>query len=226
MNRGESDILPMKFDPAIRAAIFDMDGLLVDTEWLWRIAEVEVFNQLGVPLTDAMAHTTTGLRVDEVVGFWRAKYPWEGPSDAKVCDDILDAVTALILDRGRLMPGVLHALEQVRQAGFRVGLASSSPLRLIDATLTHFALRPWFESYFSAEHEPYGKPHPAVYLRAAEALNTAPVQCLAFEDSFNGLLAAKSAKMRCVLVPAKEHRHDPRWAIADVVLDSLEGFRM
>jgi mannitol-1-/sugar-/sorbitol-6-/2-deoxyglucose-6-phosphatase len=208
----------------LQAAIFDMDGLLVDTEPLWRKAEVEVFGALGVPLTDALAHTTTGLRVDEVVAHWRARHPWAGTDDARVADDILDAVTALILREGRMLPGVLHALEQVQVAGLKVGLASSSPMRLIEAVLGHFVLRDHFQCWLSAEHEPFGKPHPAVYLRAATALAVPPTACIAFEDSFNGLLAAKSARMRCVLVPAPEARDDQRWGIADAVLDSLADF--
>lgn len=210
----------------LQAAIFDMDGLLVDTEPLWRIAEVDVLGALGVPLTDALAHTTTGMRVDEVVAHWRVRHPWQGPSDQQVADDILDAVTALIVREGVLLPGVLATLVQVKAAGLRVGLASSSPLRLIETVLGHFDLRPWFERWLSAEHEPYGKPHPAVYLRAAAALEVAPTTCIAFEDSFNGLLAAKSARMRCVLVPAPAAREDLRWGIADAVLDSLEDFQL
>jgi mannitol-1-/sugar-/sorbitol-6-/2-deoxyglucose-6-phosphatase len=210
----------------LSAAIFDMDGLLVDTEPLWRKAEVEVFGALGVPLTDALAHTTTGLRVDEVVAHWRARHPWDGPGNTQVADDILDAVSALIVREGKLLPGVEATLELVGAAGLRVGLASSSPMRLIETVLGHFALRTHFRSCFSAEHEPYGKPHPAVYLRAAAALEAAPTACLAFEDSFNGLLAAKSARMQCVLVPAPEARGDKRWGIADVVLDSLADFEL
>jgi HAD superfamily hydrolase (TIGR01509 family) len=210
----------------LTAAIFDMDGLLVDTEPLWRIAEIEVFGALGVPLTDALARTTMGMRVDEVVAHWRTIHPWAGPDDAAVANDILDAVTALIVREGVLMPGVGQTLEQVKAAGLRIGLASSSPLRLIQAVLNHFELRPWFECWLSAEHEHYGKPHPAVYLRAAGTLDVAPTACVAFEDSFNGLLAAKSARMQCVLVPAPEARGDKRWGIADVVLDSLDQFRI
>lgn len=210
----------------LQAAIFDMDGLLVDTEPLWRKAEVEVFGALGVPLTDALAHTTTGLRVDEVVAHWRARYPWEGPDDERVADDILDAVTALIVREGQLLPGVAHALALVKAADLQVGLASSSPLRLIEAVLGHFGLRGHFACWLSAEHEAYGKPHPAVYLRAAAALVAAPTACLAFEDSFNGLLAAKAARMQCVLVPAPEARGDKRWGIADLVLDSLADFEL
>jgi sugar-phosphatase len=77
----------------------------------------------------------------------------------------------------------------------------------------------------SAEHEPYGKPHPGVYIAAARALGVSPGDCLAIEDSANGLLAAKAARMRCIVVPEPAVRHDRRFCIADAVLDSLMDFR-
>ena len=78
-----------------------------------------------------------------------------------------------------------------------------------------------FEKIYSAQEEEYGKPHPAVYISAAKRLNVAPVECLAIEDSFNGVLAAKAAKMKCIAIPYEGVRHDRRFAIADVSLDSL-----
>jgi sugar-phosphatase len=78
----------------------------------------------------------------------------------------------------------------------------------------------------SAEHEPYGKPHPAVYIEAARRLDVPPERCLAVEDSPAGLLAAKAARMACLVVPAPEMRADRRYCIADLQLDSLLDFRL
>ena len=209
-----------------RAGIFDMDGLLVDSEPLWRLAEIQVLGDLGVPLTDAMARTTTGMRIKEIVEHWRKKYPWQGPSNEQVVEDILDEVIGLIKTKGKLMPGALHALEVVKQNKMFVALASSSPSRMVAAVLAHFDIGGWFEVWRSAEHETYGKPNPAVYLRTADELGVDPKHCLAFEDSFAGLLAAKAAQMHCVVVPAEDARDDARWVIADRVLDTLEGFEL
>jgi beta-phosphoglucomutase-like phosphatase (HAD superfamily) len=88
--------------------------------------------------------------------------------------------------------------------------------------LDHFNLRDRFQSLHSAEFEPYGKPHPAVFLSAAASLDVAPYDCLVIEDSSAGVLAAKAGSMTVVAVPTPEDRALPAFALADVVLDSLE----
>lgn len=204
----------------MRAAIFDMDGLIVDSEPLWRRTEVAVFGEVGLALTEAMCEATTGLRIDEVALHWFARSPWEGPSPHALAERIVDrmiegADTAM-------QPGVASALETCAEAGLRLAVASSSPLRLIEATLSRLGVRDRFELVVSAEHERFGKPHPAVFLRAAEQLGVGPAECLVLEDSLNGVLAAKAARTICVAVPAANDRNDPRFAIADRVLGSLE----
>ncbi len=216
----------MSLHPPLAAVIFDMDGVLADTEPLWQRAELEIFGALGVPLTLPMMHTTMGLRCDEVVAKWYQLYPWEGKSVTQVHDEIVARVIALMRAEAVLLPGVRTAIAQVQAAGLRLALASSSPMVLIEAMLDHLGVRDAFEILRSAEVETHGKPHPAVYLHTADALGVSPLQCLAIEDSFNGLLAAKAARMRCVLVPAPEFWGDPRWAIADRVLHSLEEFEL
>ncbi len=212
--------------PSLKAVIFDMDGVLADTEPLWQQAELEIFGALGVPLTQAMLHSTMGLRCDEVVANWYLQYPWEGPTVMEVHDRIVARVIALIRQQAVLLPGVRQAIARVQAAGLRLALASSSPMVLIEAMLDHLDLRQAFEILRSAESETHGKPHPAVYLHTAEDLGISPMQCMAIEDSFNGLLAAKAARMRCVFVPAAEFWGDKRAGIADVVLRSLEEFEL
>jgi mannitol-1-/sugar-/sorbitol-6-/2-deoxyglucose-6-phosphatase len=90
--------------------------------------------------------------------------------------------------------------------------------------VSHFGIGGMFNVIRSSEHEKYGKTHPAVFLTTAEALHTAPVNCLVFEDSFNGLIAAKAARMKCVAVPAENHFLNPKFDIADLKLRSLEQF--
>jgi mannitol-1-/sugar-/sorbitol-6-/2-deoxyglucose-6-phosphatase len=214
----------MSVNPEIKAVIFDIDGVLADTEPLWQQAELEIFGALGVPLTTQMLHSTMGLRCDEVVAKWYQLYPWEGKSLAQVHDEIVARVIGLVRAQAVVLPGVHEAIAQVQAAGLRLALASSSPMSLIEAMTEHLGIRDAFEILRSAEAETHGKPHPAVYLHTASDLGVSPLQCVAIEDSFNGLLAAKAARMRCVLVPAPEFRGDARWAIADRVLGSLAEF--
>lgn len=208
----------------IQAVIFDMDGVLIDSEPLWRIAEVEGMRSVGVPLTDEMAHTTTGLRTDEVVEHWFSLYPWTGTSHQEVQARIVNRVMQLVRELGEPMPGVLDLIAGLVERGFPLAVASSSSSELIHAVVAKFGISGSFKALQSAEHEPYGKPHPGVYLAAAVALGVRPWSCLAFEDSVNGTIAAKAAKMRCISVPEPASLNDRRFGIADRVLSSLADF--
>ena len=97
-------------------------------------------------------------------------------------------------------------------------------MEIIEAVLTRIGLQDDFDVLQSAEHEPYGKPHPAVYIECARRLGVAPTACLALEDSPAGVLAAKAAKMKCIAIPPHELRDDSRYCIADLQLDSIEQF--
>ena len=169
-----------------------------------------------------MCEATTGLRIDEVVAHWHAKMPWEGVGIHDVANRIVDRMIERVGEGGVAMPGAAEAVERCRDAGLRLAVASSSPARLIDATLARLGLGERFEVVVSAEQERFGKPHPAVFLTAADALGVAPTACLVLEDSLNGVLAAKAARTTCVAVPAASDRDDPRFAIADRVLRSLD----
>ncbi|MGE0784321.1 MAG: hexitol phosphatase HxpB [Sandaracinaceae bacterium] len=203
---------------APRAAIFDMDGLLIDSEPIWREVEIEVFADRGIALTDAMCRETTGLRIDEVVVHHLAR-AGHGPDGASaMVDRIVDRMIERVRAEGTPIEGSHEALTLCATLGLALALASSSPRRLIDATLEALGMTARFPVVRSAEHEAYGKPHPAVYLRTAEALGVPPTACVVLEDSINGVIAAKAARMRCIAVPQEP---SPRFAVADAVIDSL-----
>lgn len=210
----------------IDAVIFDMDGLLIDSEPLWRIAEIDVFTPIGVPLTEEMAISTMGMRTDEVVTHWYAQYPWLDPSLKEVEARITSRVIELVGERGEALPGVHELIAALRARSLPLAIASSSASEIIAAVIEQIGLAGIFDVVQSAEHEPYGKPHPGVYLAAANALGVAPTACLAFEDSANGVLAAKAARMRCIAVPAPIVRDDRRFCIADAILNSLTEFKL
>lgn len=198
-----------------------MDGLLLDTEVLWHRAEVEIFGALGVPLVDAEGRSTKGMYVNEVVAYWRAAFPWEGPSEDDVVDLLLARVAELVDQEGRLLPGALRALDLAGSRG-PMAIASSTPLALIEHCLEHFDLLERFSSVHSAQFEPFGKPHPGVFLAAASELGVSPKECLVFEDSAAGVLAAKAARMSVVAVPTKQDQDQVEFTLADLVLGSLE----
>lgn len=205
------------------AAIFDMDGLLIDSEPLWDQAELEVMQTLGVDISRRHElPDTLGLRIDLVVDLWFARQPWNGPSVAEVTERIINRAINLVEEKRPLLAGVHQAVALCKAQGLKVGLASASPLRMLEQVLGMFELREQFDVIASAEHLPYSKPHPQVYLDAAAKLGVDPLTCVTLEDSVNGMIATKAARMRSIVVPAPENRGDPRWALANVKLDSLE----
>ncbi|EOI3501739.1 hexitol phosphatase HxpB [Cronobacter dublinensis] len=206
----------------ILAAIFDMDGLLIDSEPLWDQAELEVMATLGVDTSPRHElPDTLGLRIDLVVELWFAQQPWNGPSVAEVTQRIITRAMTLVEEKRPLLPGVADAIALCKAQGLKVGLASASPLHMLERVLTLFGLRESFDALASAEHLPYSKPHPQVYLDAAAKLGVDPLCCVTLEDSVNGMVATKAARMRSIVVPAEENRSDARWALANVRLQSL-----
>ena len=206
---------------AYRAAVFDMDGLLVDSEVLWHQAELEILVPLGATIDPDATRSTKGMFVHEVVEHHHRLSGWAAPDVAIVAELILDRVGELVEERGELLPGAERALAMCGALG-PLALASSTPYELIHRTLAHFGLDAAFDVVHSAEDEPLGKPDPGVFLTAARRLGVPPERCLAFEDSPAGVRAAVAATMGCVAVPAHEERADPAFALASLVLGSLE----
>ena len=209
----------------LRAVILDMDGLLIDTEPVWRVAQAEVFAGLGVQLTEQELLDSTGQPTEDLIPLWRQRAPAgdRGLSDARVADQITDRIIAHVKAEGEPMPGVTDAIALFRRHGLALAIASSSPRRLIDAVCDRLGLRD-IDVRCSGAEEAHGKPAPDVYLTAARRLGRLAAECLAIEDSPNGVLAAKSAGMRCVAVPDPLLSADPRFDTADLVLDSLTAF--
>ena len=222
----------------IGAVVLDMDGLLIDTEPVWRTAEAEVFAELGVELTQADLFESTGPTIDEVVRAWLPRRPpsagppsvgpsaagpsaagLPGPGPAEVAGWITDRVADHVSRAGVPMPGVPEAIALFRRAGLRLAIASSSPAHLIDAVCARLGLD--IEIRCSALNEPRGKPAPDVYLAAARRLELSPDRCLAVEDSPAGVLSAKAAGLTCLAVPDPLLAGDPRYGRADLVLASL-----
>jgi HAD superfamily hydrolase (TIGR01509 family) len=206
------------------AAIFDMDGLLIDSEPLWQKAEKKVFATVGVTLTTGMCEQTMGMRLDEVVRYWYAFSPWNSRSLKDIEQEVLAEVAQLIDAEGTPMPGVNEALAFCTSKGMKLAVASSSYLELIEAVLHKLDIRNKFEVVHSAEFEKKGKPHPDIYLSTAKMLDVEPRNCIAFEDSYNGILSAKQAGMRTIAVPDPGHFNDAKFVIADMKIARLDLF--
>lgn len=208
----------------INTVLFDMDGLLLDTEPLWGKSMWRVAEKHKIPITRDRFKETTGLRIHEVTDYWAIRYPWKGSSAAEVADEILDDIIDISKKEGRVMPGVPDTLELLRKNNIKTGLASSSPTRMIMALVTHFGIRDHFDCISSADEVDLGKPHPAVFMHCAKGLGVSPLECMVFEDSVNGMVAGKAARMKVVVIPDELHFDDPRFALADAKLRSMEDF--
>ena len=210
----------------MKAIIFDMDGVLIDSEPLWKIAQVEAFSKVGLDLSYTDCEETVGLRTDEVVQMWYDKVGWENKTVKEVETNIVDILIREIKSQGTALAGVMNALSEIKSARIKIGLATSSYERIIDVVLERFNITDYFDVVHSAEHEKYGKPHPEVFLSTAVKLEIDPKDCVVIEDSFNGMIAAKAARMKVIAVPEKSHSQDSRLAIADEVLESLNDFNL
>lgn len=191
-----------------------MDGLMIDSEPLWTSAQKEVLQQCGVKMAEG-PNDTTGLRVDMVVNIWYQRQPWVGKSREEVCQNIIDLVSDKVMRTKPIMPGLYETIELLHSKGLKLAVASSSPMPLIKRVINSLDLENKFEVLSSAGDLPYAKPHPEVYLTAANQLGIDPTECIALEDSFSGLLAAKSARMRAIVVPDVKNYDREHWVIAD-----------
>ncbi len=208
----------------INTVLFDMDGLLLDTEPLWGECMMRIAEKHGIPITGDRFKETTGLRIYEVTEYWSVKYPWKGSTHSDVAEEILDDIIETSKSRAGVLKGVVETLELLKRYNFKIGLASSSPSRMINTLVAHFHLHHYFDCITSADAVALGKPHPAVFLHCAENLKSSPMQCVVLEDSVNGMIAGKAARMKVIVVPDALHFHDPKFALADKKLNSLEDF--
>jgi HAD superfamily hydrolase (TIGR01509 family) len=181
-----------------KAVIFDMDGVIIDSEGLWKQAEKEVFSSLGVQLTEEHCAITQSMTTTEVTQFWFARYPWQNATPDTVEQMVISRVIELINNENCAIHGVKRFIEKLKAKNYKIGLATNSPNRVIPAVLQKSGTLHLFDTVSSAEFETNGKPDPAVYLTTAAKLNVAATDCIAIEDSHSGMLAANQAGMRVI----------------------------
>mmetsp|Transcript_19268 Transcript_19268/g.30557 ORF Transcript_19268/g.30557 Transcript_19268/m.30557 type:complete len:246 (+) Transcript_19268:36-773(+) len=215
------------------AVIFDMDGIMIDSEPFWHEAEIECFAKVGINLSKHDCEQTMGIRIGEIVEMRYKQKPWNEHSlqisKKQLSDMIVQRVIDKVLAEGEPLPGLQHALDfmQSRQPSVKLAVASSSDMVLIEAVMKR--LHPMvniydrFSVFESAQGLKYGKPHPQVYLDAAHKLQVDPRHCLAIEDSLSGTISAKAAQMKVISVPFDFPSHSAKFRIADKVLSSLNA---
>lgn len=209
----------------IKAVIFDMDGVLIDSEPIWRRVEARVYQAMGLPVTEKTFLATTGVRLDMAVAKTYEMFPWgKTPTQEEVMQKIITGVEELILREGKPKVGVNKALALCQRKKVKVALASSTHLRLIRITLNALGLSNTFSLIHSGENEIRPKPAPDIYLTVSRKLKVKPTECIAIEDSPVGIESATRAGMRCIALIDPHHKDDPRYNIADVRINTLKDF--
>jgi len=198
-------------------ALWDMDGVLVDSGEFHRESWARVLPEFGIDYSDEVFQRIFGMNNAGVIEIFKGDRP-----SPELLEEISDRKEALFrqLIQGRVqaLPGVLDWLQRLDAWGVPQAVASSAPMANVDAVLDELDVRRYFEAVVSGAGLP-SKPDPAVFLRAADAIHARPESCLVFEDAVAGVEAAKRAGMACVAVTTTNPAHDLQ--AADLVLDRL-----
>ncbi len=211
----------MRVAGAVRAVVFDLDGVLVDSEELWDAVRRGVAAEAGRPWPAGATRAMQGMSTAE----WSIYL-----TDVVGIPDTPDEVATTVVDRLAAqyhvrLPLITGAVEVVERLGRRwpLALASSSPRRLIDTVLADAGITQWFRVSVSTEEVAAGKPSPAVYQTVVQQLGVNPGQAIAIEDSSNGLRSAATAGLGVLAVPnAAFTPAEDALALADVVVRSLD----
>ena len=197
-----------------QAVVFDCDGLLVDTESSWTVAETELFARRGIPYGPEQKALLLGRSLRAGADAMAELFGEPGTGGA-IAEELLAAVTE-VLSRVDAMPGAPELVEEVAQA-VPIAVASNSPRALLDVALLRGGFAGVFPVSVAADEVDRPKPAPDMYRRACGLLGVAPENALAFEDSITGLRSARAAGLRLVGVPTLRHDEFP----ADLVVESL-----
>jgi HAD superfamily hydrolase (TIGR01509 family) len=204
---------------AVEAVVFDMDGVLVDSEGLWDAARERVALHHGGTWSERAQRDMMGMSSREWSRYMHDELGVQLEPDA-ISQEVVARMEHLYRERLPLIDGAREAVK--RMGGLRLGLASSANRPLIELALELAGIRELFAATVSSEEVPRGKPAPDVYLEAARRLGVAPEACAAVEDSHNGILSARAAGMRTIAIPNPAFPPEPdALAQADVVLGSI-----
>ena len=206
----------------IEAVVFDLDGVLLDSEQLWDETREQLAKERGGRWHDRAQRDMMGMSSREWSRYMHETIGLpESPED--INREVVERLAAAYREQLPVIPGAREAVERLA-ARWPLGLASSSNRELIDLALKLLGVRHLFKTTVSSEEVARGKPAPDVYLEAARRLGVDPAHTAAIEDSHNGILAAKAAGMRVIAIPNRHFPPDERaLEQADLVLDSPAG---
>lgn len=205
-----------------KAVLFDLDGTLLDSMTLWHDIDVEYLGQFGLSVPDDLMHSISGMAFHEVAVYFKDRFG--------ITDDIhhiMEVWDQMAYRRYKeeiaLKPGAKELLIRLREKGIRLGIATSNSRRLLYAALDAHGIRSVFDCMVTADETIKGKPAPDVYLSAAKLVDTAPCDCLVFEDIPIGIQAGKRAGMTVCAVadPFSADQMEEKILLSDYYIDSF-----
>jgi len=182
----------------IRAVIWDLDGVIIDSAEEHRLSWYRMANEAGLPFSDEQFAATFGMRNDRIFPLLWGEMPAER---IKELSDLKETYyREFARERVRPLPGAIELLTALRDAGYAQALASSTPIKNIEVISETLGLQKYLSALVSGETVPHGKPAPDVFLKAAAELGIEPAYCLVIEDAVAGVEAAHAGGMRCIAV--------------------------
>ena len=183
----------------VEAVIFDLDGTLVDSMWMWRRIDMEYLGEFGIELPENLQNSIAGMSFSETAQYFKDRFGI--PDDIeKIKQRWNDMAWDMYAHKVSLKPGVADFLTKIRKMGIRTGIASSNSVELVRTVLEALCVLEYFDEIHTACEVEHGKPFPDIYLLTAERLGVAPEKCLVFEDIVQGIEAGHAAGMRVCAV--------------------------
>ena len=178
-----------------KAVIFDMDGSLVDSMWMWPEVDREYMRKYGITPPETFHKDIEGMSYVQTAQYFLDSFPVLNCSVEEVCREWTEMTRDLYRTRVPLKPGAGEFLERMERQGIRMGIATSNSRELVMEVLDALHIRKYFSAVITSDEVQQGKPAPDVYLKAAGELMVRPGECLVFEDIPNGIRAGKRAGM-------------------------------
>ncbi|SES99108.1 HAD family hydrolase [[Clostridium] polysaccharolyticum] len=210
----------------IQAVIFDMDGTLIDSMWIWRNIDIEYLGRFQIPLPEDLQGQIEGMSFSETAAYVKERFSISHSVD-KIKQDWNQMAWDKYENEVPVKDGVIPFLKYLKERGVKMGVATSNSVELAKMVLEKRGLAPYFDAIHTSCEVAHGKPYPDIYEFVAEKLGATPEHCLVFEDVIQGIMAGKSANMKvCAVYDSySEAQDEEKKRLADYYINSFEELK-